>query len=157
LFGVLTRLLWGPRPLVQRHELTAGLFLRLLGLVYLAAFLSLGSQVLGLIGSSGILPAADYFAAAARSEGALAWLAHPSLFWISSGDWVLQAACWAGAAVALAIVANRFAGPALLIAWLFYLSLYHAGQVFPDYQWDLLLLEAGFLGWLPARVSAARR
>jgi hypothetical protein len=34
---------------------------------------------------------------------------------------------------------------------------YHAGQVFPDYQWDLLLLEAGFLGWLPARVSAARR
>jgi hypothetical protein len=126
LFGVLTRLLWGPRPLVQRHELTAGLFLRLLGLVYLAAFLSLGSQVLGLIGSSGILPAADYFAAAARSEGALAWLAHPSLFWISSGDWVLQAACWAAAAVALAIVANRFAGPALLIAWLFYLSLYHA-------------------------------
>jgi hypothetical protein len=36
------------------------LFLRVLGLVYLFAFWSLGTQILGLIGGGGILPARQY-------------------------------------------------------------------------------------------------
>lgn len=148
LAGKLTRWLWGPRPEPSRYGITAGLFLRLLGLVYLAAFFSLGVQVAGLIGSRGILPAGAHFAALENAAGATAWLQHPSLFWLGAGDGALQAACWLGAAASLAVVANRAAGPALFLAWVLYLSLYHAGQVFMEYQWDLLLLEAGFLGWL---------
>ena len=36
--------------------------------------------------------------------------------------------------------------------YLFYLSLFHAGQIFMGYQWDVLLLEVGFLAiFLPGR------
>ena len=43
-----------------RFVLSRGLFLRLLGLVYLVAFASLATQILGLIGADGLLPAAAY-------------------------------------------------------------------------------------------------
>ena len=36
-------------------------------------------------------------------------------------------------------------GPALALAWLCYLSLVTVGQDFLSFQWDILLLEAGFL------------
>ncbi|MBL8541895.1 MAG: lipase maturation factor family protein, partial [Betaproteobacteria bacterium] len=63
-------------------------------------------------------------------------------------DTALIGACWAGAGVSLLVVANRFSGPALLTLFALYLSLYHVGQVFLQYQWDLLLIETGFLAWL---------
>lgn len=140
----LTRLLWGAQPEPARFDLTTGLFLRLLGLVYLAAFLSLGAQVTGLVGSQGILPAKALF----DSPGLDAVLERPGLFWLDAGDTALRGACWLGAAAALAVASGRFTGPALFLAWLLYLSLFHSGQLFTYYQWDLLLLEAGFLGWL---------
>lgn len=140
----LTRWLWGAEPEPPRYDITAGLFLRLLGLVYLAAFLSLEPQVLGLVGSRGILPAKAWFAA----QGVDEVLARPGVFWLYAGDAALRGACWLGAAAALAVALGRFTGPALFLAWALYLSLFHAGQLFMNYQWDLLLLEAGFLGWL---------
>jgi uncharacterized membrane protein YphA (DoxX/SURF4 family) len=38
----------------------------------------------------------------------------------------------------------------LALAWLFYLSLVHGGGAFLSFQWDSLLLEAGFLSLLAA-------
>jgi hypothetical protein len=35
--------------------------------------------------------------------------------------------------------------PMLFLLWILYLSLFHVGQVFLSFQWDILLLEAGFL------------
>jgi hypothetical protein len=43
------------------YVLSRWIFLRLLGLIYLIAFGSLATQVIGLIGADGILPASDYF------------------------------------------------------------------------------------------------
>src|SRR5262249_52636346 len=56
----LTRLLWGEHFERPSYDLTRWLFLRLLALVYLIAFLSLHVQMPGLIGSHGILPVADF-------------------------------------------------------------------------------------------------
>jgi hypothetical protein len=36
----------------------------------------------------------------------------------------------------------------LILLYLAYLSLYHAGQVFMNFQWGFLLLETGFLAIL---------
>ena len=77
LFFRLSRLAWGPVREPPSYELTAGLFLRLLGLVYLAAFTSLAIQVTGLIGAHGILPAGVYLDELRRSLGSEAWLTHP--------------------------------------------------------------------------------
>ncbi len=47
--------------------------------------------------------------------------------------------------MAVALVLGVLPGPLLSLLWLSYLSLTVAGQVFLGYQWDSLLLEAGFL------------
>jgi hypothetical protein len=46
------------------------LFLRLLGLVYLIAFASMGVQVRGLVGERGILPVGEYLERAQSFYGA---------------------------------------------------------------------------------------
>lgn len=126
------------------HALSAWLFLRLLGLVYLAAFLSLAVQIRGLVGRDGILPAAN-FLAAHRRWGARRFLRLPTLCWWNASDGMLQFLCWGGAALALLLIAGFAPLPVSALLWLFYLSLFTIGQVFLRYQWDQLLLEAGFL------------
>ena len=119
--------------------------LRALGLVYFIAFLSFGLQAEGLIGSHGILPFADYLQVTHTSLGPAAYWNVPSVLWLSWRDaaltavWVLGAAC---AVVALVGYRQRIALAACLVLWL---SLCSVGQEFLSFQWDILLLEAGFL------------
>jgi hypothetical protein len=61
-------------------------FLRLFGAIYVAAFASLGVQVIGLVGQGGILPAGEYFAAAREGWGEAVYWRLPTLFWLHSGD-----------------------------------------------------------------------
>src|ERR1700736_2400260 len=60
LLNRLSKLLWGPALEPERYELVSWVFLRLLGAIYIAAFVSLGVQILGLVGQAGLLPAGDY-------------------------------------------------------------------------------------------------
>jgi hypothetical protein len=122
------------------------LFLRSLAVIYLVAFVSLGVQVRGLIGSHGISPAGDYLLAAARALGSWrAWRLVPSLFWLAHSDAVLTWSCIVGAAVAIVLLLGFFERAALVVLFVLYLSLSSVGQDFLSYQWDMLLLEAGFL------------
>jgi len=127
------------------YRLVAWLFLRSLALVYLAAFGSLAVQITGLAGSEGIYPIAEQLASAAAGQGVSRFLAYPSVFWLASGDWALVAAAYGGCAAAILLFAGRCERPLLVLLYLLYLSLFHAGQVFTNFQWDYLLLEAGFL------------
>jgi hypothetical protein len=73
------------------HSYSSRLFLRLLGIVYLCAFWSLGVQVRGLFGHAGILPITEFLADAARwisaqDPGASKLLALPTIFWFASSD-----------------------------------------------------------------------
>lgn len=121
-----------------------------IGLVYVVAFLSLAVQIEGLVGSGGILPNAPYFTA--LSEHTAATFADaPSLCWGDGcGDATLLALCLSGAAAGGSLLLGFAALPAAAFAWFAYLSLFSAGQIFLGYQWDLLLLEAGFLALLAA-------
>ncbi len=136
--------LWGREPQPAAYSVVSWLFLRALALIYLAAFVSLGVQVLGLVGSDGILPAAD-FLASARALGPARYWDIPTVFWLSVSDATLQAACWAGAIASVTLLLGVFQRTSLIILYLLYLSLFYAGQIFTGYQWDVLLLEAGFL------------
>ena len=141
------RALWGPRREPAAHELTARLFLSGLAWVYLFAFVSLGVQVIGLVGGEGLLPLREHLAAVTRHFGAERYWLFPSLFWLSASDAVLQGACWAGAACAALALLGVRPRACLAAMFLLYLSLFDAGQAFTAFQWDLLLLEAGFLAW----------
>jgi len=141
------RALWGPRREPAAHELTARLFLSGLAWVYLFAFVSLGVQVIGLVGGEGLLPLREHLAAVTRHFGAERYWLFPSLFWLAASDAVLQGACWAGAACAALALLGVRPRACLAAMFLLYLSLFDAGQAFTAFQWDLLLLEAGFLAW----------
>jgi predicted DCC family thiol-disulfide oxidoreductase YuxK len=146
----LTRWLWGSQVDRPTHLLSRWLFLRALGLLYLAAFLSLGSQVDGLIGHHGILPA-DRFMAALRQQYAAGGIGldrfrlAPTLAWFGASDGFLHWQIAAGAGVALLLVVGIAPAPCLALAWLLYLSLTTVSREFLGFQWDNLLLEVGFL------------
>ncbi len=127
------------------YQLVAALFVRLLGVIYLIAFASIGVQIEGLAGSAGILPLTQTLAELQSHTGLERYFQVPTLFWLNAGDSALSGAALAGCIAALLIVVNRFSRAALIVAFVLYLSLYHAGQVFLTFQWDGLLLEAGFL------------
>ena len=114
-------------------------------MLYAIAFASLGVQVQGLIGSQGILPAAEYLAAVKSSTGTSWFAAAPTLFWWWQGDGALTAACWMGVALAAIGALGIFQRAVFAALFVLYLSLVTAGQVFMGYQWDFLLLECGFL------------
>lgn len=148
------RLSWfalGRRELQPRtHEAVSDLFLRLLGLILLAAFVSFGIQAQGLIGSQGILPAAEFFPRLVEQLGYGSIHRAPSLFWFYQADWFIWLIVLLGGVAAGFVVARRYTAPALLVAYLSYLSIVHAGRVFMTFQWDILLLEMTLLAILLA-------
>ncbi len=145
-FYWITVLLWGRRVRPLTYEKIEWLFLRALALIYLIAFVSFGVQVRGLIGSRGILPAGDFLEAVAQSVGAArAWRLAPSVFWIWHGDAALTWSCIAGAIIAVVLLLGFVQRACLVALFVLYLSLCSVGQDFLSFQWDMLLLEAGFL------------
>lgn len=144
-FSWLLWLGWGRAPEPPSYVLTRWLFLRLLGLVYVIAFVSLWGQLAGLVGAHGILPVANFLQGAQREYGSAAYHLFPTLAWINSSDAGLKFLCGAGAVSGLLVILGVVTGPSLVLAWAFYLSLVTVGQEFLSFQWDILLLETGFL------------
>ena len=162
IFSKLTRLLLGQSTEPARYALTTWLFLRLLGVVYLAAFWSLAVQARGLMGDGGILPvrltmdgARAYVSA--THLGADRFRLLPTLFWWSTSDQFLIGSCVAGIVLALLLIAGVAPVPILAALWIDYLSLSLAGREFLSYQWDALLLETGFLAMLLAPLVVRER
>jgi len=146
--GLLSRLshiLWGAHLEPERYELVSWLFLRLLGGIYVIAFASLAVQIQGLVGERGILPAGEYLDAARQGWGISAYWRMPTLFWLNANDAALFAATGLGILLGLLVVFGIWTRAALVGLFVLYLSCVYAGQVFMSYQWDLLLLESGFL------------
>ena len=157
----LTRWGWGDSVERPDTRLTRWLFLRWLGVVYLLAFVSLWTQVEGLIGSQGILPVGEYLenvSEMGQEQGwgtGIYWM-FPTLSWINTSDAFLHFICAAGAGLSVLLVAGISPVLCLLFLWVLYLSLVTSGQVFLGFQWDNLLLETGLLamflapgGWQP--------
>ena len=130
---------------VDNYELASRLFIKLLAVVYFAAFFSLGVQITGLVGVNGILPFTELLDYIYQNHGTLAWLYKPTLFWFDSSDFALQAVTVIGCIVSLLLFFGIKPFWSLIVLFVLYLSLLHAGQVFLMFQWDTLLLEAGFL------------
>jgi predicted DCC family thiol-disulfide oxidoreductase YuxK len=144
---------WGPDHVPAQYQLVTWLFLRGLGLIYFAAFVSFGVQAMGLIGSQGILPLSQFVAAAQAQLGSERYWLLPMLFWLNSSDFFIQAVCWTGAALALLVTVNIVPRVGLFLLYALYLSLIHGGQAFMTYQWDMLLADVGFLGLLLSLVT----
>lgn len=155
-----TRLLWGNDVRPATYFASRCWFIRSLGAIYLIAFVSLWLQVDGLIGEQGILPIGEHLQLARAQLGAKAPLLLPTLCWIDSSNAFLHFLCGAGAVVSVLLMAGLAPVLSLVFLFVLYLSLTIAGQTFLDFQWDILLLEAGFLAIFFApccwRITAGR-
>ncbi len=129
-----------------QYRLSAWIFLRCLGAIYLIAFVSLGFQVLGLIGSHGLLPVSDFLNEAKLQLGLFErfWRA-PTLFWIRNDNSALIIGVGIGMMVSLSLILDIAPRLCCFLLWMFYLSFVSVGQDFFHFQWDSLLLETGFL------------
>jgi hypothetical protein len=141
----------------DRHRWTAAVFLRLLGAIYLVAFVSLWLQVDGLIGSRGILPIRELLDLARERLGPSRYWVFPTVFWGGDSDAALHVVCALGAAVSIVVLAGQARAFVLFGLWALYLSLVVAGQDFLAFQWDALLLEAGLLAVFLAPRGVLRR
>ena len=128
----LTTMMWGRDPRPPTHALTRWLFFRLLSLVYLAAFWSLGTQIIGLVGHDGIIPA-------------------------GVGDPWLRAVCVAGSVLASLLLTGLAPVAILPLLWAGYLWLSTITGPFLSFQWDALLLETGLLAIFLAPISIRDR
>ena len=136
--------LFDRRAGMSNQMLARWLFLRSLGLIYLSAFSALLFQVRGLVGSQGILPAAEYLVSLHR-YGGMRFVYAPTLLWISSSDRLLMGVCWVGLAASLLVGVNAMPRSSLLVCFVCFLSFIGVSQDFGQYQSDGMLLEAGFL------------
>jgi len=154
-FGRLDRWLFGRSVAAPSSALTVWLFLRALGLVHLVAFRSLRVQVLGLFGSTGILPFRDYLEylrlIARTPEARREWYrAVPTVFWLDASDRAIVRACRAGELLALCLMLGVAPQLALASLWVLYLSFVAPGRDFMAFQWDSLLLESTLAALLVA-------
>lgn len=148
--AAMTNLLWGRETLVTSYRISGYVFPRLIGLIFVFAFLSLWSQIDGLAGSQGILPVEAHLTAVKESFTAAgrpwsAWWSVPSLLWFGSSDFMLHVWLAVGTAASVALVLGLLPAVSAFTAWICYLSFASAVPVFLNFQWDALLLEAGLL------------
>jgi predicted DCC family thiol-disulfide oxidoreductase YuxK len=156
--AAITRFAWGRRPEPATYFVARWLFLRLVALAYAVAFVSLGVQVRGLIGAEGIAPAGEFLDRVAARFGPERFQLLPTVCWWNASDAFLIGLCAAGASLALFVFLDIASALALALMWIGYLSLVGAGQDFLAFQWDILLLEAGFLACFlaPMRLRPGR-
>ena len=143
--SAVTRLLWGNDVRRPTYFWARRWFLRALGTIYLIAFVSLWVQVDGLVGSDGMSPANQFLPAVRAQIGPDAYALLPTLCWFGQSDAFLYFLCGSGVLFSLLLIFGIAPAISLVALFVLYLSLTIAGQIFFNFQWDVLLLEAGFL------------
>ena len=143
--SAVTRLLWGNDVRRPTYFWARRWFLRALGTIYLIAFVSLWVQVNGLVGSDGMSPANQFLPAVRAQIGPDAYALLPTLCWFGQSDAFLYFLCGSGVLFSLLLIFGIAPAISLVALFALYLSLTIAGQIFFNFQWDVLLLEAGFL------------
>jgi predicted DCC family thiol-disulfide oxidoreductase YuxK len=141
----ITRLLWRKDVRPPTYFWARRWFLRALGVIYLIAFVSLWVQVDGLIGSDGVSPVNQFLPAVQAQLGKNAYAILPTLCWFSTSNAFLHFLCGGGAVLSALLILGIAPALSLVALFAFYLSLTIAGQTFLSFQWDILLLETGFL------------
>jgi hypothetical protein len=125
----------------DRFTLARWIFARVLGAIFLCAFVSLGVQIRGLAGEHGIMPAQQLLGNVWNQYDVKALWELPTLCWLNASDTMLIALCVVGAALSIVLACGVCPGPCALLLWALYLSLCWIATPFTNFQWDALLLE----------------
>lgn len=143
------------------HQLTFHVtkyfILRLVGFVYLIAFLGAYHQNRGLMGKYGLMPAQPYMdQLRQRYDSSLeGFLARPTLYWFLTStleDWHMECAAVLGMVLSAVVVMGLDSWLVMVALWLLDFSIVTIAEgatEFYSYGWESQLLETGFLAiWL---------
>src|SRR5690348_16456095 len=117
------------------YQLTRTLIFRLLGIVYVFAFLGIIEQGLPLLGSHGLTPIGAYVARL-HGAGATFWDV-PSLFMLDGSDTAIQTWAWIGFAISVAVACGYANMPMFLVLWAIYGSFERVGQLWFSFGWEI--------------------
>jgi len=128
-------------------------FLKGLSIIYLFAFISFYFQADGLYGDNGIIPIGNRFESFEADDFKTSELIHrilrkPNLLLYrkyGGVDDMLDLLCIIGSTASCAIFWGHSHFVILFIQFISYLSIYSSGPTFMSFQWDILLLEVGFV------------
>jgi len=129
----------------SNYTLASGIFIRCIGVIYLIAFISFLVQYEGLIGSGGIAPLDRYLDSLQLNLGSKAYWLVPCINWLNSTEIFLYWQLIISVIFSILLIIGIIPIFSSIILWISYLSIVNVGQVFMSFQWDVLLLEAGFL------------
>jgi len=121
------------------YRLTRWLVTRLLGVVYVFAFLGLVYQALPLLGEHGLTPIGSYVDRM-HTAGVTFWDV-PSVFMWDASDTAILAWTYIGLAIAIAVLLGYANLPMLLVLWAIYGSFERVGQTWFSFGWEIQLLE----------------
>jgi len=135
------------------YVLAQKLFLKVVGLSYFLAFWSLFKQVLGLYGSKGIIPIQESLKVIKENKTIHPYVRVPTLFWFDASDRSLRKLAGFGMAASCMVMLGIVPALFLFLLWVSYLSFVTVGMEFLSFQWDVLLLEVGFVSFFFALQS----
>ncbi|HSN25534.1 MAG TPA: lipase maturation factor family protein, partial [Kofleriaceae bacterium] len=153
------------------YQLTRTLIFRLLGFVYVFAFLGIIEQGPALLGSHGLTPIGTYVERL-HAAGATFWDV-PSVFMVDARFWdipgafmfgtsdtAIQTWAWIGLAISLAVMCGYANLPMLLVLWAIYGSYERVGQLWFAFGWEIQILETTLIAamlahpWDPRPLAA---
>lgn len=123
------------------YSLGIGIFLRLLGVIYLFAYIPFLFQIKGLIGKEGIRPLGEFLERVYSYYGKRGYYVVPTLFWLNSDNRALMALVWSGIFFGSLLVLGFQSPLIFLILYMLHLSLTSAGQEFLSFGWETYLME----------------
>jgi hypothetical protein len=126
---------------LESYTIIASLFPRLLGFIYFFAFGAFLFQILGLLGSKGILPVTDFLDLIKSRFPKKFFYYVPSLFWINGSDKALLGLVGTGVLLSIGLMLGFFPFFLLLLVYILYLSIVSIGQDFLSFGWEGFLLE----------------
>jgi len=143
----LFRYIWKKSAETKGYWLTRFVFLRLIGFIYLFAFLTLVFQGIPLLGENGLLPTNNYLdALGSRFPSKIdSFTSLPTIFWFGFSDTMFVVLAWIGVILSFLVLIGFANSIILFILWFLYMSFVHIGQTWYSFGWEIQLLETGFL------------
>ncbi len=132
----------------KSYSLAIDLFVRLLGVIYVIAYVPLILQIRGLFGRDGILPINEFLIRVKQNLGRRSYYYVPSLFWFNASDTALLTLTWSGLILGVLLIFGVFPPLILILLYIIHLSLVSAGQDFLSFGWETFLIEITFGAFL---------
>lgn len=124
------------------YTIAINLFIRLLGAIYVIAYVPFLFQIEGLIGDDGILPISNYLSSIKRlGLGFKRFTYFPTILWFNASNRALKCLVWTGIALGTLLMFGVNPPLMLLLLYIVHLSLTTAGQDFMCFGWETFLME----------------